>query len=152
MPDKSSILMLSSIGLHYILIICIYFFLYSVVKVIYKELSSSSVKTSILNTTQPKSNGSYLVVIESTTNLSQSKFLLAETASIGRNEDNDIIINEAFVSGEHANITYYKNYYWLTDLNSTNKTFLNQKVLEKETALKNGDIIQIGSVTFKFEG
>lgn len=84
--------------------------------------------------------------------LAQTVFILGETISIGRNEHNEIIIDDAFVSYEHANINRNKQGYWLTDLNSTNKTYLNCQPITERVLLKNGDIIKIGAVTFRFEG
>ena len=96
--------------------------------------------------------GKLLVVDSGHVKLTQTSFILGETISIGRNEHNEIIIDDAFVSYEHASINKNKQGYWLTDLNSTNKTYLNNQPLVEGTLLKNGDLIKIGAVTFSFEG
>ena len=96
--------------------------------------------------------GKLLVVDSGHIKLAQMSFVLGETISIGRNEHNEIIIDDAFVSYEHASINRNKQGYWLTDLNSTNKTYLNNQPLIEGALLKNGDLIKIGAVTFSFEG
>ena len=80
------------------------------------------------------------------------QFILGNTISIGRSEQNEVMIDDAFVSHEHAIINKTKQGYWLTDLKSTNKTYLNNQPVITEILLKNGDLIKIGAVTFRFEG
>lgn len=75
---------------------------------------------------------------------------------IGRAPDNEIIVEDETVSGHHALITirpHDKNEkeseYILEDLNSTNKTFVNNKEIERHS-LKEGDVIRVGSTRLKF--
>ena len=96
--------------------------------------------------------GKLVVVDNGHIKLAKKSFVLGETISIGRNNHNEIIIDDDFVSYEHATINRNKQGYWLTDLNSTNKTYLNNEPLLESILLKNGDIIKIGAVTFSFEG
>ena len=75
---------------------------------------------------------------------------------IGRAPDNEIIIQDETASGYHALITIRamernerNNEYIIEDLNSTNKTFVNNKLIEKHS-LKEGDVIRIGNTRLKF--
>ncbi len=75
---------------------------------------------------------------------------------IGRAPDNEIIIQDETVSGYHALITIRamernekNNEYIIEDLNSTNKTFVNNKEVERHS-LKEGDVIRIGGTRLKF--
>ena len=75
---------------------------------------------------------------------------------IGRSPDNEIIIEDETVSGHHALITVRpmekdekNNEYILEDLNSTNKTFVNNKEINQHS-LKEGDVIRVGSTRLKF--
>lgn len=44
--------------------------------------------------------------------------------SIGRRDENDLILkNDTFVSRHHARLHYQANQWWLEDINSTNGTF-----------------------------
>ena len=66
-----------------------------------------------------------------------------DTMSIGRKPDNDIQIDNLAVSGRHAKIDRIGSDFVLTDLKSTNGTFVNnQKV--STCKLKHKDQIQIG--------
>ena len=60
--------------------------------------------------------------------------------SIGRLLENDIVINNNFISRYHAQIVYDDNRFWIQDLKSTSGTFLNNKKIQK-AALFSGDMI-----------
>ncbi len=62
--------------------------------------------------------------------------------AIGRNEDNDIIIDNVFVSGNHAFLEYNDGTWFVRDNNSTNYLFVNGKRVD-EKVLKHGDLIYI---------
>ena len=64
---------------------------------------------------------------------------------IGRAPLNDIVIDNPFVSAQHAMLLQLGNSYWLKDLNSTNGTYING-LLFTYGELKDGDRIRFGSV------
>lgn len=68
---------------------------------------------------------------------------------IGRSEDNDITIPTQTVSGQHATITIERGSFYLTDLGSTNGTFVNGSRVSR-TILKSGDMIKLGAANLKF--
>lgn len=63
--------------------------------------------------------------------------------TIGRNNSNDIVIDNLAVSGSHAKIFHHEKGLVLADLKSKNGTFVNQKRV-KNHLLKNKDVITIG--------
>jgi pSer/pThr/pTyr-binding forkhead associated (FHA) protein len=67
--------------------------------------------------------------------------------TIGRNENNDIYINNLGISKKHAKIVRQGDTYILEDLGSTNGTFLNDKRVKK-SPLASHDTITIGKYTF----
>jgi len=72
-----------------------------------------------------------------------------DSVTIGRNEDNAILIDNLAVSGFHARIDRTGSEYILTDLQSTNGTFVNdQKVASYKLA--HGDNIVIGKHVILF--
>ena len=71
--------------------------------------------------------------------------------TIGRNEDNDIQINNMAVSGNHARITRDQDDYYIEDLNSTNGTFVNGEKIRKRI-LNEDDEITIGKHTIIING
>lgn len=62
---------------------------------------------------------------------------------IGRNAENDIVIENLAVSKLHARIVKQDEAYYIEDLHSTNGTYLNKIRITKKD-LKNNDIISIG--------
>jgi len=66
-----------------------------------------------------------------------------ERYTIGRLPDNDIRIDNAAVSGHHSLIINILNDSFLEDLNSTNGTYVNGKLIKKH-ALQHGDVITAG--------
>ena len=62
---------------------------------------------------------------------------------IGRNAENDIVIENLAVSKRHARIVKQDGAYYIEDLNSTNGTYLNKIRITKKD-LKNNDIIIVG--------
>ncbi len=75
---------------------------------------------------------------------------------IGRSPDNEVILIDEAVSGHHALITIRQqehneklNEYIIEDLNSTNKTFVNNVQISSHV-LKEGDIIRVGNTRLKF--
>lgn len=65
--------------------------------------------------------------------------------TIGRGLGNDIILEDTRVSRHHAQLRYKSRRFWLTDLGSTNGTFLNgERVLEE--ALQDGDVVSLGGL------
>ena len=75
---------------------------------------------------------------------------------IGRARDNEIVIEDEAVSSYHALVTIRESpgdknvmEYIIEDLDSTNKTFVNNKEVKKHS-LQNGDIIRVGETRIKF--
>ncbi len=72
-----------------------------------------------------------------------------DIVTIGRRADNDICLDNLAISGYHTQITTVLNDSFLEDLNSTNGTFVNSKIVKKH-ALKDGDLIDIGNHRIKY--
>jgi len=74
-----------------------------------------------------------------------------ESVTIGRNEDNSIVVDNLAVSGYHARIDLAGNDHILTDLQSTNGTFVNDKKIVSHK-LSHGDNVIIGKHVILFVG
>ena len=66
-----------------------------------------------------------------------------ETLTIGRKPNNDITVENLAVSGHHARVITILQDSFLEDLNSTNGTYVNGKLIQKH-ALQHGDVVKIG--------
>lgn len=75
---------------------------------------------------------------------------IGQTLTIGRNESNDIVIDNLAVSSNHARIESVSASFIIKDLQSTNGTFVNEKLVSAH-GLRNNDIILIGKHTLLFD-
>jgi Protein of unknown function (DUF3662)/FHA domain len=76
--------------------------------------------------------------------LSQSPF------RVGRSPDNDAQVDDLRLSRQHAEISFdSRGSFWIKDLGSTNGTFVNGQVVERETPVRQGDRISLGGLEFK---
>ena len=75
--------------------------------------------------------------------------LSKERYTVGRLPDNDIRIDNPAVSGHHSLIINILNDSFLEDLNSTNGTYVNGRLIKKH-ALANGDVVTVGHHQLRF--
>jgi pSer/pThr/pTyr-binding forkhead associated (FHA) protein len=75
---------------------------------------------------------------------------IGQTLTIGRNESNDIVIDNLAVSSNHARIESVSASFIIKDLQSTNGTFVNEKLVSAH-GLRNNDVILIGKHTLLFD-
>lgn len=72
-----------------------------------------------------------------------------EDATLGREEGNTVVIASDQASRRHARIFVSGGAHVLVDLESTNGTFLNSKLVKEQT-LRHGDVIRIASTVLKY--
>lgn len=70
---------------------------------------------------------------------------------IGRKIGASIPLEDAKVSREHAAISFQNGSYFLSDLKSTNGTFLNNRKVDTRLKISVGDQLRVGSSIFKVE-
>ena len=76
--------------------------------------------------------------------------LFKDRLTIGRTKDNDIQLNTAYISRRHAVVQTDGNTTRVIDWGSRNGVFVNSKRVT-EHFLKNGDIVAIGNVHFRYD-
>ena len=79
----------------------------------------------------------------------KKRIKLVTKITIGRETDNDIVVDNKLASRHHAIIQKIKDAYFLKDENSTNGTFLNGKKIPegKYVRLNSGDKITVGNMS-----
>ena len=77
-------------------------------------------------------------------------FWLKGRCAIGRQADNDLVLDIPELSRHHALIGADGGVYVLNDLRSRNGTYVNRAVITRPTALRDGDEIQLGPVRTRF--
>ena len=102
----------------------------------------------------PRSSGESELVVEDSEILApQTRFTIRDGAtSIGRSSASDIVLkNDDYASGRHARLTRHGGLLYVEDMGSTNGTFVNGRKAVGATPLRHGDIVRIGSTTFRYE-
>ncbi len=82
-----------------------------------------------------------------------SRFRLDRGSSldVGRSSSASISFPEIpSISRHHARLAYKGNRITIQDLDSTNGTYVNDRLIEGESALRSGDRFQVGALYFKF--
>ncbi len=133
------------LALRIAIIFLLYLFLYQVVRVIVRELRSAGVEQ------QATSQYGSLVVVNPGQSRLQSgrKFPLGPVNTIGRSMDNDVPLDDSFLSGEHAMLQWDGQAWVLEDLESTNGTRVNGREVTQPMSIDYGDTIQLGHIDLK---
>lgn len=71
------------------------------------------------------------------------------SCQIGALAGNEIVLNHKTISRNHAILDFIDNRFRLTDRNSTNHTYVNEKRITS-IGLKDGDIVRFGDLHFRF--
>ena len=74
-----------------------------------------------------------------------------EVITIGRDRENDIVLDSDSVSRRHARVEHREGRIYLTDLDSTNGTYVNDdNEPVRDCQLRRGDQVKIGDTIFKY--
>ena len=76
--------------------------------------------------------------------------LIGETVLIGRSMACDIRIESLEISLKHAKLTRVDDRWYIQDLKSKNKTYLNEKLVQRKMRLKDGMVISFSQKQFTF--
>lgn len=76
--------------------------------------------------------------------------LTNDVTMIGRSDEVDLVVSDVSISRRHAMIVNRVEGFHVSDLGSTNGTFLNRDPVHSPRRLTEGDKLTLGSVTFKF--
>lgn len=99
-----------------------------------------------------RSYGSLRVIASDSGNLAAgTEFPLSPVMGIGRAANNTVVVEDDYVSSEHALLSLRGSQWWLEDLNSRNGTLLNDIELDSPVVVTRGDVVTIGNTRFKLE-
>jgi hypothetical protein len=76
---------------------------------------------------------------------------LTPFTTMGRSDNNSIVISDPYASGEHALVTWRNGQWWLEDRDSRNGTLLNDMPVDTPLIVSHGDVIGIGQMQLRFE-
>lgn len=69
---------------------------------------------------------------------------------VGRGPGNDVVLDDPFISVNHARIYLDKKEYWLEDLGSTNCTYVNGELVSGPQRLRQVALITVGNAVVVF--
>jgi hypothetical protein len=123
----------------------LYLFLFGVVRVLMRDLRSAA--------REPVTALGRLIVVASEVEEPPigATFPLDAVATLGRDVNNTIVVDDPFASTEHAVLSFRGRAWYLEDLESTNGTYLNGSPIDGLAALTFGDELQVGRVRFRLE-
>jgi pSer/pThr/pTyr-binding forkhead associated (FHA) protein len=98
-------------------------------------------------------NPGRLVVVQSQVLKVGEEFGLdASPLTVGRGTQNDVSIDgDEFASARHVRVEPRRDGVWVSDVGSTNGTFVNGIRLTRERRLAPGDILRVGETDLRFE-
>ncbi|MDF2503666.1 MAG: hypothetical protein K0R06_1157 [Clostridium sp.] len=132
-----------------IIIGIIYLIIFFALKIMYKDMKNGDKKQ-----VKRKKTFGLEVVDPGMSNIMRkgSVVPIDREITMGRKEDNTVVLHEEYVSGHHARIYLKNNNYILEDLGSTNGTTVNGEKINEKEYLRAGDKIEIGTIVFKVIG
>ncbi len=131
--------------LRLIFLAMLYAFLWMVVRALLRDLRAAA--------REPTVELGRLVVVASPSGepAPGASFALDAITSLGRDVNNAIVIEDEFVSTNHAALTYRGRAWYVEDLGSTNGTFVNGSQVDGLSPVAFGDEVQVGQVRLRLD-
>jgi hypothetical protein len=92
--------------------------------------------------------GARLVAVDHIDPVPAEYSLMKDEISIGRGEDNDVVIPHASVSRQHARLMRRDGGFELMDLNSTNGSYVDDRQIHGSAFLSAGSQVRLGDIRF----
>jgi pilus assembly protein CpaF len=93
----------------------------------------------------------FAVIIHEKGGAERREVFEASEISVGRVQGNDLMLPKGNVSKRHARLLYRDGRFIVTDLNSTNGTYVNRRRITQATIVREGDRIYIGDFVLRIE-
>ena len=72
--------------------------------------------------------------------------------TVGRGAQNDVSIDgDEFASAEHVRVEPRRDGVWVSDVGSTNGTYVNGARIDRPRKLERGDIVRVGETELRFD-
>lgn len=99
-------------------------------------------------------NAGRLVVVDSKVLTVGEQFDLdSRPLTVGRGTQNDVSIDgDEFASARHVRVEPRRDGVWVSDIGSTNGTYVNGVRIDRPRKLAQGDVVRVGETELRFEG
>ena len=123
----------------------LYWFLWSVVRVLLGDLRAAA--------REPVAELGRLIVLASPSGEPPvgGVFGLEAVNTLGRDVNNSVVLDDEFVSAQHAALTFRGKAWYVEDLGSTNGSYVNGESIADIWPLTYGDEIQLGQVRLRLD-
>lgn len=134
------------LGLRLTFAALLYLFLWQVARVIMRDLRQSAVQPRRKRATRAK----LIVTDPAESNLATgTSFSINSKTTIGRHADCSIAIDEPTLSAVHARFETRDSAWYVTDMESTNGTFVNGRAVRGSVYIETDDVVQFGRLKFQ---
>jgi diguanylate cyclase (GGDEF)-like protein len=100
---------------------------------------------------EPSGDGFLVIIHEAVAKRRGSRLALGpDPVRLGRDSDNEIVLDDDTVSRRHARIEKREGGWVVMDVGSRNGTLVNDREISGTESLRSGDRLQIGSTVFKY--
>ena len=135
-------------------IIILYFIIYYALKIMYKDIKVNNVRNENLSKLPKKkvkkNYGIEVISPGENSNIKKGTIIpIIDIITIGRKEDNSVVLQDMHTSGNHAKLVVKENNLYIQDLHSTNGTFVNGRKISTNVKLLGREEIQIGTTVFR---
>jgi len=126
-------------------LVLLYIFLFGIARALLRDLRAAS--------REPTVELGRLVVVASPAGepAAGTTLPLDAITTLGRDVNNAVVVDDEFVSAEHAVLTFRGRTWYVEDLDSTNGTFVNGSPVDGVAPLGYGDEIQLGQVRLRLD-
>jgi pSer/pThr/pTyr-binding forkhead associated (FHA) protein len=101
---------------------------------------------------QPVNPGRLVVVHSEILSVGEEYALDSTALTVGRGGQNDVSIEgDEFASARHVRVEPRRDGFWVSDLGSTNGTFVNGVRVDRARKLEPGDVVRVGETELRFE-
>ncbi|MCC6792429.1 MAG: FHA domain-containing protein [Thermomicrobiales bacterium] len=135
------------LGLRLAFVGLLYLFLWQVLRVIMRDVTQAARQPA-----RHRASRARLVVIDAAESemITGASFSVSGKSLVGRRTDCAVVIDAPFVSAVHAELDHRNNAWYVTDLDSTNGTFVNGRRIAGTAYIETDDVVQFGRVKFQF--
>lgn len=141
---------LSTIVFGVVFIVILYVIIFYALKIMYKDVKSGGKKRP---TSRKRNYGLEVLQTVPDCDLKRGSVVpVRSEITIGRKDENSIVLSDRHVSGDHARLFIKNEVLFIEDLKSTNGTFINGTRVEGKAKLFAKDEVTIGNTKFKVLG
>jgi pilus assembly protein CpaF len=114
-------------------------------------LGDVRIETGVLSNKSQAKGPVFAIVISEKGGAERRETFEQPELNIGRVQGNELMLPKGNVSKRHARLVYRDGRFIVTDLNSTNGTYVNRRRISQATIVRQGDRIYIGDFVLRIE-